>query len=110
MNHQYISTTVISLEPVKRMWNQKCKIDRCSNRSKKGGVCVKHGAITPRCKIEECGKKSIKNGVCINHGAKQPRCKIEGCDKYSKKMVFVLNTGLKYIRKNVLHVHFLLFI
>ena len=110
MNQQYVSTTVICLKPIKKIWNKKCKIDECNKRSKINGVCVKHGAITPRCKIEECGKKSIKNGVCINHGAKQPRCKIEGCDKYSKKMVFVLNTGLNYIRKNVLHVHFLLFI
>ena len=95
MNQQYVSTTVICLKPIKKIWNKKCKIDECNNRSKINGVCVKHGAITPRCKIEECGKKSIKNGVCINHGAKQPRCKIEGCDKYSKKNGVCVKHGAK---------------
>ena len=84
MTYQCISTTAICLQPIKRV-HKKCKIEGCDNKSQIGGVCVKHGAKTPRCKIEGCENKSQKNGVCVKHGAKIPRCKIEECESKSKQ-------------------------
>ena len=60
-----------------------CSSEGCTNLSRKGGVCVKHGAawIKKICSSEGCTNIAQKGGVCIRHGAKKKikRCSSDGC-------------------------------
>jgi hypothetical protein len=47
-----------------------CSVEGCTNHSKRGGVCIKHGAKKKRCSTEGCTNQVIKGGVCKRHGAK----------------------------------------
>jgi len=55
----------------KRKYKRKqCSKEGCTKKSRKGGVCVKHGAKYKLCSKEGCTKQAKKGGVCIRHGAK----------------------------------------
>jgi hypothetical protein len=84
-----------------------CKHPGCSSASRRGGLCVKHGAKRKRCKVEGCTSHSNTNhlcfkhggktmcrhpgctnasrsgGVCVKHGAKRKHCKVERCTSQS---------------------------
>ena len=49
-----------------------CKEEGCTNHSKQGGVCLKHGAklnsIKPTCKHVGCNKYPRRGGFCVSHG------------------------------------------
>ena len=66
-----------------------CSHEGCANRSKKGVVCITHGATKKRCSHEGCAKQAVKGGVCITHSANVKRCSIkcshEGCAKQARK-------------------------
>jgi len=69
-----------------------CTILGCNNVAKGGGgVCMRHKLNKPPwyfCKVEGCTKKSQRRGVCANHGAASllPKCKIEGCTHNRKRL------------------------
>ena len=46
-----------------------CKVDGCTNQSKKNGLCVRHGA-KPKCMTEGCmtNAQDVKSGLCYKHG------------------------------------------
>ena len=48
-----------------------CKEDGCTNHSKNGGVCIKHGADNNKrytCKHVGCNKYPRRGGFCVIHG------------------------------------------
>jgi methylthioribose-1-phosphate isomerase len=57
-----------------------CTADGCTNQSKQGGVCRRHGAKVKckQCSSDGCTNLAQKGGVCQKHGANK-RCSIEGC-------------------------------
>jgi hypothetical protein len=77
----------------------KCSVEGCEKNSKKGGVCIAHGAVMKRCSVEGCGNGSLKGGVCITHGAITKRCSVEGCEKNSKKGGVCMRHGAKIKKK-----------
>ena len=70
------------------MLKKKCKIEGCNTNSRKGGLCICHGAgaLMPRCKHEGCNKwrQSGYGQFCIGHYDGPPidvkQCSVEGCE------------------------------
>ena len=48
-----------------------CRVEGCGNQSRKGGVCVKHGAGKRECDRDGCKNRAVQGGVCWSHGAKE---------------------------------------
>jgi hypothetical protein len=48
---------------------KRCSHEGCANQSRKGSVCVTHGAKSKRCSHEGCANQAIQGGVCWTHGA-----------------------------------------
>ena len=74
--------------PLQKTKRKKCIAPGCSNLSRVGGVCVRHGARQQRCNYSlECSNVAVKGGVCTKHGAvrKNKRCRVLGCNKEAKK-------------------------
>jgi very-short-patch-repair endonuclease len=66
MNLQYKSETEYRVSPggQKKML---CKVLKCEKQSRKGGVCLTHGAKCKRCKIDGCDRHIQKAGYCQSH-------------------------------------------
>jgi len=62
-----------------------CKHEGCTSIAQKGGVCVKHGAKLTPCSHEGCTSNAQKGGVCVKHGAKLTPCSHEGCNSKAQK-------------------------
>lgn len=74
--------------PAKKRVRKRCTVEGCNNIAKtQGGICMRHSTKPKHyyCKIEGCTKKSQRGGLCARHGANIPRCKVEGCTSYAKK-------------------------
>eukprot|EP00984_Skeletonema_dohrnii_P015525 scaffold6726_cov95-Skeletonema_dohrnii-CCMP3373.AAC.1 len=58
-----------------------CSFHACLNRSRKGGVCRRHGAdiAIKLCSSEGGTNQLTARGVCRRHGAKRKLCSSEGC-------------------------------
>ena len=46
-----------------------CSHEGCTNHARKGGVCMRHGALVKTCSHEGCINGTIKGGICWKHGA-----------------------------------------
>ena len=60
-----------------------CSNVGCTNKAKKGGVCIRHGAKVNQCSYEGCTNIVVKGGVCVRHGANvkgKPLCSSGGCN------------------------------
>jgi len=75
-----------------------CSSEGCTNKARKGGVCMKHGAKVKRCSSEGCTNYAVKGGVCMKHGAKVKRCSSEGCTNYAVKGGVCMKHGAKVKR------------
>jgi len=64
-----------------------CSSDGCTNISRKGGVCMRHGAKVThkRCSAEGCTNQVQRGGVCKKHGAKLKLGSKEGCTNKATK-------------------------
>ena len=53
-----------------------CCIVGCTNQSRKGGVCIRHGAKKKRCSFEESSitNQAQTGAVCLRYGAKGKLC------------------------------------
>jgi len=73
---------------------KRCRIDDCTNKARKGGVCWTHGAKVEykRCSVDNCNNHVVKGGVCVRHGAKVKRCSIPGCTDYVQNAGEVCST------------------
>jgi len=73
-----------------------CSHEGCTSNAQKGGVCVKHGAKLTPCSHEGCTSNAQKGGVCVKHGAIVKTCCYEGCTKKAKKG----GVCMRHARKN----------
>jgi hypothetical protein len=64
---------------LRKKYRYECSADGCTNRVRKGGVCIRHGAKVKRCSIEGCNNHAKIGGVCDKHGAKRKTCSSEAC-------------------------------
>jgi hypothetical protein len=66
---------------------RRCSVEGCDHYSKKGGVCIRHGAkIASRECIEEgCSKKAQNGGKCYAHGAYRKTCVYKDCTSMRRK-------------------------
>eukprot|EP00984_Skeletonema_dohrnii_P012631 scaffold5152_cov79-Skeletonema_dohrnii-CCMP3373.AAC.2 len=56
-----------------KRFRRECSAEGCTNKAKRGGVCVRHGAKVNRCSSEGCPNQVVQGGVCARHGAKLQR-------------------------------------
>jgi len=69
--------------PTQKQYRYLCSTEGCTNISKNGGVCRRHGAKKKLCSTEGCPNQSHTGGVCWIHGAKRKLCSSEGCTNQS---------------------------
>eukprot|EP00984_Skeletonema_dohrnii_P004419 scaffold1579_cov102-Skeletonema_dohrnii-CCMP3373.AAC.7 len=67
----------------RKQYRYLCSTEGCTNLSKNGGVCRRHGAKKKLCRTEGCPNQSHTGGVCWRHGAKRKLCSSEGCTNQS---------------------------
>ena len=85
---------------VQKKYSYKCSADGCTNQSRKGGVCVRHGAKLKLCSSEACTYLAREGGVCIRHGTKNRKiCCHEGCTKKAQQGGVCMTHGAKVERK-----------
>jgi hypothetical protein len=74
---------------------KKCSSRGCANLARNGGVCIKHGAKRKRRNSEACTNLAKKGGVCIKHSAKVKRCSREGCTNQCQKRGVCVKHGAR---------------
>jgi len=79
-------------------WKIRCKTNNCENGVIQGGLCIKHGAITPRCSVINCENGVQNKGLCFNHGAKVKKCKIKDCENQRQSEGLCFKHGAKAIK------------
>eukprot|EP00985_Skeletonema_marinoi_P006857 scaffold2999_cov125-Skeletonema_marinoi.AAC.2 len=87
--------------PTRKQYRYPRSTEGCTSISKKGGVCIRHGAKVPYklCSSEGCKIQARARGVCWAHGTKKRTkrklCNSDGCTSKAQKGGLCVRHGAK---------------